>query len=300
MQKTHVLVMESLRRTFHRRLRYGRSDARSNRGTTRRAVPFALLLTLPLGTGCLASTQQEIELGNQYAAQVAQQLPLIQDPEIVRYITVLGDSIARVSDERNLNWSFNVVDQSDVNAFAVPGGHIYVYRGLIEQTANLSELAGVIGHEIAHVTRRHSMEQMRDQQRAGVGVTLGCILAPAVCNSGLGSAAINVGGGAAFAKFSRDDEAEADRYGVKYVTRAGIDPRGMPSMFRTLLSLRKTEPGGLDNFFASHPVEESRVQATEAEIAKIDPVVPQSLTRDSRAYQAFKARLASLPRSRSR
>ena len=260
----------------------------------------AALLTIGLLSGCLASTQQEVQLGDEYAAQVAQQLPLITDPEIARYITVLGDSIARVSDERNLRWSFHVVNQDDVNAFAVPGGHIYIYRGLIEKTANMSELAGVMGHEIAHVTRRHSMFQMRDQQRANIGVTLGCILAPQVCNSGVGSAAINVGGGAAFAKFSRDDETEADRYGVTYVTRAGIDPRGMPSMFRTLLALRKTNPGGLDNFFASHPVEETRVATTEAEIAKIDPVVLQSLTRDSRAFQAFKTRLAGLPKARAR
>lgn len=247
-------------------------------------------------TGCLASTQQEIALGNDYAAQVEQQLPMVRDPEITRYITVLGDSIARVSDNRDLRWTFNVVDQPDINAFAVPGGHIYVYRGLIEHTANMSELAGVLGHEIAHVTQRHSMFQMRDQQRANVGVTLGCILAPSVC-SGAGGAAINVIGGGAFAKFSRDDEAEADRYGVTYVTRAGIDPRGMPSMFRTLIAERKSNPTGVDNFFASHPVEESRVEATQAEIGKIDPVILQSLTTDSRAFQAFKSRLAALPKT---
>lgn len=246
--------------------------------------------------GCLASTQQEIALGNDYAAQVEQQLPIVRDPEIERYITVLGDSIARVSDTRDLRWTFHVVNQSDINAFAVPGGHIYVYRGLIEHTANMSELAGVLGHEIAHVTQRHSMFQMRDQQRANVGVTLGCILAPQVCNNSAGGAAINVLGGATFAKFSRDDEAEADKYGVKYVTRAGINPRGMPSMFRTLIAERKTNPSGVDNFFATHPIEESRVEATEAEINKIDPVILKSLTSDSRAFQSFKARLTSLPK----
>lgn len=271
--------------------------ARHNAG--RLAMRLSMLALLTAASGCLASTQQEVQLGDEYAAQVAQQLPLIRDPEVVRYITVLGDSIARVSDDRNLRWTFNVVDQPDVNAFAVPGGHIYVYRGLIEKTANMSELAGVLGHEIAHVTRRHSMLQMRDQQRANVGVTLGCILAPQVCSSGIGSTGINVLGGAAFAKFSRDDETEADRFGVTYVTRAGIDPRGMPSMFRTLLSLRKSNPAGLDNFFASHPVEESRVANTEAEIARLDPIVLKSLTRDSRAFQSFKSRLASLPRTRA-
>lgn len=266
--------------------------------TTRPLRGLAAALAVACTTSCLASTQQEVDLGNEYAAQVAQQLPLIRDPEVARYVTLLGDSIARVSDDRSLRWSFNVVDQMDINAFAVPGGHIYVYRGLIDKTANMSELAGVIGHEIAHVTRRHSMLQMRDQQRANVGVTVGCILAPQVCNSGLGSAAINIGGGAAFAKFSRDDEAEADESGVTFVTRAGIDPRGMPSMFRTLIAVRKTNPGAVDNFFASHPVEESRVQKTEAAIARINPVVLKSLTRDSRAFQAFKSRLSSLPRSK--
>lgn len=265
---------------------------------TQRARGFAIAVVgASMATiGCLASTQQEIALGNDYAAQVEQQLPIVRDPEIARYITVLGDSIARVSDTRDLRWTFQVVDQGEINAFAVPGGHIYIYRGLIERSANMSELAGVLGHEIAHVTQRHSMFQMRDQQRANVGVTLGCILAPQVCNNSAGGAAINVLGGATFAKFSRDDEAEADRYGVKYVTRAGIDPRGMPSMFRTLIRERKTNPGGVDNFFASHPVEESRVAATEQEIRQIDPIIIQSLTSDSRAFQAFKARLKSLPR----
>jgi len=270
-----------------------RNIARGTRAATRAILAG---VALAAASGCLASTQQEVALGDEYAAQVARQLPLVQDPEIARYITVLGDSIARVSDERQLRWSFHVVDQSEINAFAVPGGHIYVNRGLIEKTTNMSELAGVLGHEIAHVTKRHSMLQMRDQQRANVGVTLGCILAPSVCNNGLGNAAVNALGGAAFAKFSRDDESEADREGVKFVTRAGIDPRGMPSMFRILLAERKTNPKGLESFFSSHPVEESRVATTEAEIKNFDPVVLQSLTRDSRAFQAFKARLASLPR----
>jgi hypothetical protein len=102
---------------------------------------------------------------------------------------------------------------------------------------------------------------------------------------------------AGFAKFSRDDETEADRFGVKYVTRSGIDPRGMPSMFRILLRERERNPSGVEAWFASHPVEESRVRITEEEIAKIDPVVIRSLTRDTRSFQNFKTRGASRPRS---
>ncbi|MEO7521816.1 MAG: M48 family metallopeptidase [Gemmatimonas sp.] len=264
-----------------------------------RTAPFVAALAFG-ATGCLASTQQEVQLGSDYARQIDQQLPLIRDPEIVRYINVLGDSIARVSDDRDLNWTFRVVDQPDVNAFAVPGGHIYVYRGLIEKTANMSELAGVMGHEIAHVTRRHSVKQMAKGERANVLVAAGCIAVPAACQSGAGSAAIQLSGGALFAKFSRDDETEADRYGVQYVTRAGIDTRGMPSMFRTLLALRSSSPSAVEGWFSSHPVEETRVRTTEAEIAKLNPTVLRSLTKDSQAFRSFKSRLASLPRTARR
>lgn len=235
-------------------------------------------------------------MGNQYAQQIEQQLPIVRDPEVVRYINVLGDSIARVVDERNLTWRFNVVDQDEINAFAVPGGHIYVNRGLIERTTNMSELAGVLGHEIAHVTQRHSMKQMAAAQRANLGLTGLCIFAPSMCQ-GVAGTAVQLGASAGFAKFSRDDEAESDRFGVKYVTRAGIDPRGMPSMFRILLRERERNPSSVEAWFASHPIEESRIRTTEEEIEKIDPIVLRSLTRDSRSFQNFKTRLASLPRS---
>lgn len=257
----------------------------------------AVAFILSGASGCVASTQQELQMGADYASQIDRQLPLVRDPEIVRYINVLGDSIARVSDNRNLTWKFNVVDQSDINAFAVPGGYIYVNRGLVERAANMSELAGVIGHEIAHVTQRHSMKQMAKGQQASYGAMGLCIAFPSFCNSGAGNAAIQYGGGALFAKFSRNDESEADAYGVTYVTRAGIDPRGMPAMFRTLLAERKSNPGGISSWFASHPMEEDRVASTEAEITKISPIILRTLSKDTPAFQRFKTRLASLPKS---
>ena len=248
---------------------------------------------------CVPNTAQEVDMGNQYAQQLEQQLPLVRDPEIVRYINVLGDSIARVVDDRSLTWRFNVVDQDEINAFAVPGGHIYVNRGLIARTTNMSELAGVIGHEIAHVTQRHSMKQMAAAQRANVGFGIGCIVAPSLCQ-GIAGTGASVLAQAGFAKFSRDDESEADKFGVRYVSRSGIDPRGMPSMFRILLRERERNPSGVEAWFASHPIEESRIRVTEEEIAKIDPVVLQSLSRDSRSFQTFKTRLAGLPSSPQR
>jgi predicted Zn-dependent protease len=272
-------------------------------GRGRRSTPLTLqgsLLLVALGVaGCMASTVEEVAMGSQYAAEINRQIPLVRDPEIQRYLTVLGDSIARVADQRNLDWHFYVVDQQEVNAFAVPGGYIYVNRGLIERSATMSELAGVLGHEIGHVTQRHSMKQMAKAQQANFGILAGCILAPQVCNSGLGATAIQVGAGGAFAKFSRDDEREADRVGLQFVVRAGIDPRGVPTMFRTLLAERQRRPDALEGMFSTHPLAEDRVADAEAIIARMDPVVLQSLTTDTPAFQQFKARLQALPPSPS-
>ncbi len=272
-----------------------------HRRSGRRGQALSLGLAAAIVTagvaGCMASTQEEVAMGSQYAAEINRQLPIVTDPEVARYITVLGDSLARVADTRNLDWHFYVVDQQEVNAFAVPGGFIYVNRGLIERAATLSELAGVLGHEIGHVTLRHSMEQMAKAQQANVGLGITCILAPQVCNSGLGSTAIQLGAGGVFAKFSRDDEREADEVGIQYAVRAGIDPRGVPAMFRTLLAERQSRPSGLDGMFSTHPLAEDRVADSEAMIAQIDPVILKSLTTDTRAFQQFKARLKSLPPS---
>ena len=259
-------------------------------------IRAVLLAAGVLAGACVPSTPDEVAMGNSYAQEIEQQLPMIRDPEVARYINVLGDSIARVVDDRSLTWRFTVVDQPDINAFAIPGGHIYIFRGLIEKTSNMSELAGVIGHEIAHVTQRHSMKQMAAQQRTNVIGTAVCVFYPSVCQGAAGTVA-QVALSAGFAKFSRDDEREADRFGVAYVTRAGIDPRGMPSMFRILMRERQSNPSAVDAFFSSHPIEENRVAETEAEITKLDPNVVRTTTRDTRSFQAFKTRLGTLPRT---
>jgi len=245
---------------------------------------------------CGVSTQQEVEMGQQYSQQINAQLPIIRDPEINRYINVLGDSIARVADTRNLDWQFYVVDSKEVNAFAVPGGFVYVNRGLIERTTNMSQLAGVLGHEIGHVVRRHSIKQMQQAQKANIGVTLACILTR-VCESQAAQAAINVGGTALFAKFSRQDESEADAEGVQNTVRAGISPEGIPEMFQILLNERARSPSSVEGWFATHPMEEDRIAATNAMIKKIDPAVLRTLTRDTQNYHSFVQRVRSLPPS---
>ncbi|MEO8634033.1 MAG: M48 family metallopeptidase [Gemmatimonadales bacterium] len=263
-----------------------------------RAVRAGFLGCLSAGlvTGCAVSQQQEVELGANTAAQVSTELPMVRDASVVSYVTSLGNKLASVTDDRNLTWHFAVVDSKEVNAFALPGGWVYVNRGLIERATNMSELAGVLGHEIGHVTRRHSVQQMQQAEGANAGVSLLCTLTK-VCNSGAGQAAINVGGSALFAKFSRSDEAEADAEGVSTTIKAGISPSGIPEMFRILLDARKSNPGALDAFFASHPLEEDRIAATEAQIATHPASELKGLTKDTPAFQSFRRRLLSLPPS---
>ena len=259
----------------------------------RMTLPACAVLAA-LASACAVSTQQEVQMGEGYAQQISQQLPLVKDPEVVRYINVLGDSLAKVADDRSLTWHFEIVDSREVNAFAVPGGYVYVNRGLIERAQTMNQVATVVGHEIGHVVKRHSIKQMQKAQGANMGMSLVCILTR-VCDNGLGQTALNVGGGALFAKFSRNDETEADVEGIKFAVAAGIDPRGLPAMFRILLDERKARPEGVDAWFLSHPLEEERIAATNALLQQYPVAKLDKLTADTPNFQAFRKRLLALP-----
>jgi predicted Zn-dependent protease len=252
-----------------------------------------LVLVAALGA-CTISTQEEVQMGASYAAEINRELRLVQDAELVRYINVLGDSIARIADTRGLEWHFSIVDSKDVNAFAVPGGFIYLNRGLIERAQNLSQVAGVIGHEVGHVTQRHSVKQMQKAQGANIGI-LGICIFTNMCASETGQSMVGIGAQAAMASFSRADEDEADAVGVRYMVRAGIDPTGIPEMFQILLDERQGRPDALDNWFRTHPLEESRIAASRQRIASIPAGSLQGLTKDTPNFQEFKRRLAALP-----
>ena len=258
--------------------------------------------TLTLGVlaaGCEVGQDEEVQLGRRNAEQLDAQLPLVRDPVATNYVQELGLSIARTTQRADLDWRFRIIDSREVNAFALPGGFIYVNRGLIERAEQLDELAGVLGHEIGHVVQRHSVRQMEKQTKTGVAVELGCRLTN-LCSSEVARAAIQVGGAALFARYSRQDEAEADSVALEFVIDAGIDPRGIPALFKQLIEERRRSPMRIEGFFASHPLEEDRVAATERAIAALDPSVFQGLRQDDPSYQAFKAHLATLPRTPER
>ncbi|MGI8545879.1 MAG: M48 family metallopeptidase [Gemmatimonadaceae bacterium] len=259
----------------------------------KRIVMLAAAVTF---SGCAINQQQEVQMGQEYSAQIAQQLPLISDPVVVRYINVLGDSLAHLTPRADLDWHFYVVDSREVNAFAVPGGYVYVNRGLIERASSMDELAGVLAHEITHVVDRHSVKQMQQQQGASIGVNLACILT-SVCNNQATGTAINVGASALFAKFSRTDETQADDGAIGIVVRAGISPNGLVTMFQKLLNERQSHPTAVDAWFATHPLEESRIADVQQRINKIPQSVLRGLTIDSQNFHSFKNRIRSLPPS---
>jgi beta-barrel assembly-enhancing protease len=261
----------------------------------RSAGALALSGTVALG-GCASaaqiSPQQEAQMGAQYAAEINSQLPIVQNPQVHNYINQLGNSIAQRADQRGIRYTFYVVNSPEVNAFAIPGGHIYINRGLIERAANMSELAGVLGHEIGHVVERHGLDQMARMQNTQLAVNLGYILmgrAP----SGIEQAGLQVGAGAFFARHSRQAELEADNVAISYMIASGIDPRGISGMFRTLIQERQREPARVEQWFSTHPLTEDRIAAVENAIAAMPAA--RNLTTDTPAFRQFQQRVRQLP-----
>jgi predicted Zn-dependent protease len=258
----------------------------------------AQLVMLPLVAGCTISEQREIAIGRNQADQVEQQLPLVSDSAVTGYIQSLGERLASRTSRPDLPWRFSVVDTKDINAFALPGGFIYVNRGLIDNAETMDELAGALGHEIGHVVRRHSVQQLERVGGVKVGIALLCEVTSA-CDSRTARVAIDVGGAAWLAHYSRGAEAQADSEAIANVIRAGVDPEGVPRLFQVLLEKRRSEPNLVTTFFASHPIEEARIDQTTRIIGRYDPLVLRGLAKDDSAFQAMKLRLTSLaPASR--
>ncbi len=250
-------------------------------------------LLLPL-SACSISEDEEVTIGRQNAAEINAQLPIVTDPAVSAYIQDLGQSIARRTSRSDLDWHFYVINTRQVNAFALPGGYVYVNRGLIESADRLDQLAGTLGHEIGHVIQRHSVKQMQTAERANAGIAIVCTLT-SICNSGLTQAAVQVGGTALFAKHSRLDELQADSEGVINVARAGYDPEGIPDLFQVLLQERKYQPTKVAGWFASHPLEEARIQKARQQIAQLRLDPSRRLIVDAPTFQAFKTLVAELP-----
>jgi predicted Zn-dependent protease len=227
----------------------------------------------------LMSEAQEVQLGQEMDAQVRREMGIYKDPELQRYIERVGMRLARASERPNLPWHFAVVDSPAVNAFALPGGYIYITRGILPFLADEAQMAGVLGHEVGHVTARHAAQQYTKATTAGLGVTLLSIFVPeARPLQGLTEQALGV----LFLKYGRDDELQADQLGVKYAATGGWDPHGVAGMLTTLERLDEAggERKGVPNWLSTHPAPADRVQRVQAAIERAAVPVGTSGTAD--------------------
>jgi predicted Zn-dependent protease len=258
--------------------------------TIRRAVaPIALVL---LGTGCSAisqvnviSTEEEVQMGGQFSKEIEKDLKLVTDPEVIAYVDSLGQLLARNSDRTDIPYVIKVVDTDEVNAFALPGGYLYVNRGLIVTAARESELAGVMGHEIGHIVGRHSAKQI--SREMGVGALSAIILGNDPAAWSTLTAQVLASG--TLLHYGREAELEADHYGIDEAYRAGIDPDGMVTFFEKLLAMGDSQPGLLDQLFSSHPPTGERISKGREIIASLPP--KPGLTTDSARFHAIQKRL---------
>jgi len=235
---------------------------------------IAVVLATVLATGCgsgggfnLISIEEEWQLGAQLSQEIARQVRFNNDPQVNAYIRNMGQRIVNQAAPpfNQLPWQFHVVDDPSINAFAIPGGHVYVHTGLIKNADTASELAGVMAHEISHVLARHSTEQLSRQY--GLSVIASAVLGQ---NPGtLAAIAAQIAATGAMARFSRDAEREADEIGIQAMAAAGYNPAGMASMFEELIEHRQGQPGQVEQFFSTHPLTENRVRDARSRAQQI-------------------------------
>src|SRR5206468_2522231 len=213
----------------------------------------------------LVSEGEEIQMGAQYDSQVVLSIGEYPDPALQDYVADLGRKLAATSERPNLAWTFRVVDDPSVNAFAIPGGHVYITRGILAHMTNEAQLATVMGHEIGHVTARHTAHQMSREQVANLGLAVGSIASSRLARyAGLASQALGV----LFLKFSRDNENQADELGVRYSSRTNYDSRQMDSVMAMLDRIESQSGGRLPEWLATHPNPGNRIGHINAVLAQ--------------------------------
>jgi predicted Zn-dependent protease len=214
------------------------------------------------------SIEKEIALGKGLAQEVERTSKLVDDPIVVNYINKVGQNLVRNSDAK-VPFTIKVIDSDVINAFALPGGFFYVNSGVILRAEEESELAGVMAHEIAHVTLRHATRNATKGEITQIAAMVGSIFIPYSWAGYAMYQGMNFAIPLQFLKFSRNAEAEADYYGLEYMYNAGYDPNSFVSFFEKVQAEERRQPGSIPKLFSSHPPTPDRIKATQNEIASI-------------------------------
>lgn len=231
------------------------------------------------------SSDDEVKMGQEMSVEVAKQYKLYDNAAVTSYVQSVGDRIVAHSDRQDIKYHFAVIDKNEVNAFAVPGGYIYVYTELMKDADDEAELAAVIAHEVGHVAARHSTERMTAMY--GYQFLAGLVLGENP--NAYAKIVTDMAATGGFLKYSRDDEHEADELGAKYLYAAGYDPNGMVDLLNKLKGLESTEPSKFETWFMTHPATTERLARVKAEVAGF--AKSPSPVRNAAAYAKIKAQL---------
>ncbi|MBN1211260.1 MAG: M48 family metalloprotease [candidate division Zixibacteria bacterium] len=235
-------------------------------------------------------TSQEVSIGQGIADELAQTEKVLADTVWQNYLNEVGQNIAKISDRKDIEYHFTVIESDQVNAFALPGGFIYFYTGLLREMDNEAEMAMVLAHEISHVVARHGVKRL--QAALGVATAYDLVFG----GEGAGEAlnlAINLGMMLIFSEYSRDNEREADYFGMHYLVKAGYDPHRGLGMFDKLSALGGGgEPNIFEKLSSTHPDTQERIQNTQRQIAEMG-AIPANLKVGESKYQAMLQRLPS-------
>jgi predicted Zn-dependent protease len=241
------------------------------------------------GKGNWYSAATETRMGKLYAAEIEKSVPLVSDPLVNEYVNRVGRRLVSNSDCK-MPFTIKVIDSEEINAFALPGGYLFVTVGLILNSGDEAELAGVMAHEIAHVCAHHAMREMTRMNYAQLGAM------PLMMAGGWAGVA-GVGVPAAFMQYSREFEAQADYLGVQYMYRAGYDPQALIRYFERVQALQQHRPGAVAKVFAGHPQTPDRIQRTRDEIVRILPARVEYPVNPAE-FDAVKARLERIEKER--
>jgi len=243
-------------------------------------IKYAMLLFMlsmvPFVTGCavnqsdirgfnLISIDEEKKLGTQFAAEVEKQHQVVNEPEVQSYINRLGGRLLTGVKQKDFDYTFKVVKDDTVNAFAIPGGHLYVHTGLIKAATSETELAAVLSHEINHAVARHGTRQLTQQY--GYALVLQLLLGENP--NQLAQIAASLFGQAGMMSYSRSMESQADYLGVETMYNSGYNPQGMVTFFGKLKALEKQSPSSITKFFSTHPLTSDRIDSVQKEIAQL-------------------------------
>ena len=247
------------------------------------------------GLGNWYSLDAQVKMGQEFAQQVEQTSHLITDPVINEYVNRLGQNLQRNSDT-HLPFTIKIIDVEEPNAFALPGGYMFVNAGTILMADDESELAGVMAHEIGHVAACHAAREQTRGTLASIAMIPVVILTGGIAGIGVNEAA-NLGIPAVFSKFGRNFEAQADYLGIQYAYKSGYDPNGMIDFFEKLQALEKKRPGAITKLYGDHPQTPDRIAKSQQEINTILPPRPQYMVTSSE-FEEVKKRLALIMKHR--